>query len=85
VRTCIGFGMSNREQHVPAKPWEFLELNRCLADMVLLHVEEIALQTSHEPLRRIGEACKELVRYDCMAFQQGLHNDRVVDGQLLSE
>jgi hypothetical protein len=23
VRICIGFGMSNREQHVPAKPWKF--------------------------------------------------------------
>jgi hypothetical protein len=62
-----------------------LELDRRLADMALLHVEEMVLQTSHEPLRRIGEACKELVRYDRMAFQQGHRNDRVVAGQILSE
>lgn len=64
---------------------ESLELDRRLADMALLHVEEMVLHTSHEPLRRIGEACKELVRYDRLAFQQGQRNDRVVAGQLLSE
>ncbi len=53
--------------------------------MALLHVEEMVLQTSHEPLRRIGEACKELVRYDRMAFQQGQRHERVVADQLLNE
>ena len=53
--------------------------------MALLHVEEVVLQTSYEPLRRVGEACKELVRYDRMAFQQGQLNDRVVASQSSSE
>lgn len=63
-----------------------LEPDRRLADMALLHVEEMVLQTSHEPLRRIGEACKELVRYDRIAFQQQQQrSDRVVASQLFSE
>ncbi len=64
---------------------ESLELDRHLVDMALLHVEEMVLQTSQEPLKRIGEACKELVRYDRMAFQQGHRKDRVLAGQVLSE
>jgi hypothetical protein len=64
---------------------ESVELDRRLADMALLHVEDMVRQTSHEPLRRMGEACKELVRYDRMAFQQGQRNDSLVAGQLLSE
>lgn len=62
-----------------------IELDRRVADMALLYVEEMVLQTSHEPLRRIGEACKELVRYDRMAFQQGQRNDRVVAVKSLSK
>jgi len=64
---------------------ESVELDRRLSDMALLHVDEMVLHTSHETLRRIGEACKELVRYDRMAFQQGQRNDRVVADHLLSE
>lgn len=59
-------------------------LDRSLADMALLHVQEMVKQTSHEPLRRIGEACKELVRYDRMAFHQGHREETVVAGPSLS-
>ncbi|KAH8657206.1 fungal-specific transcription factor domain-containing protein [Tricladium varicosporioides] len=62
-----------------------LEFDRSLADMALLHVEEMVWATSYEPLRRIGEACKALVRYDRMEFQQRQRNEIVVTGQLLSE
>lgn len=64
---------------------ESLELDRGLADVALLHVEKMVLHTNHETLRRIGEACKELVRYDRMAFQERQRNNRAVAGQLLSE
>jgi hypothetical protein len=57
---------------------ETLELDRRLADMALLHVEGMVLHTSHEPLIRLGEACKELVRYDRMAFQHGQRTDGVL-------
>lgn len=62
-----------------------MQFDRCLADMALPHVEEMVQRTSHEPLRRVGEACKELVRYDRTAFQQGQRNEREEAGQLLSE
>lgn len=62
-----------------------LESDRRLVDTALLHVEEMIYQTSYEPLRRIGEACKELVRYDRMAFQQGQRCEVGVAGHLLSE
>jgi len=64
---------------------ECIELDRHLADMALLQVEEMLLRTSSEPFRKIGEACKELVRYDRMTIQQGQRNDGVATGQLLSE
>ena len=47
-----------------------LESDRNTADMTLLHVEQMIEQASHGPLQSMGQACKELVRYDRIAFEQ---------------
>lgn len=62
-----------------------LEFDRRLADEALVHVEEMVRQTSYEPLRSMGGACKELVRYDRIASQQRKRSGVGVTGQSSSE
>lgn len=47
-----------------------LEPDRHITEMTLLHVEQVAQQASPGPLQSMVEACKELVRYDRIAFEQ---------------